>query len=370
MSKHRKQTQLSQFISAFIDKTGMKQIDLAEYMNVSERTLRRWKNGEDDVTDIRELKRLALLLDISPERLGIATTPFTFEEIEPAVEDIWRQIRAARYQNANVLVDRLLMDVTGLIQTEDALLLAKLASIQHIAGFVKSQITRANESLIPFANYREMERIARILADNDLLIIALTYQGDMLQRGGNVLEAIQYLEEASTVQASTEAKGNAIQLLGRAYFKAQRLSDFEQAIKKAEELAFESTSGSATNSVKGQFSVGTVYEEYARSLGLLGRLAPALDYIDKAEKAFEKEWIKQRRDMLIKTTSAMILVHGGEIREGIKVAVEATALCKQAGNVRLLDRIYGIQKHVDRLSREISDSSSILREALDGPVEY
>jgi tetratricopeptide (TPR) repeat protein len=213
-----------------------------------------------------------------------------------------------------------------------------------------------------------MERLARIIGDNEMLSIALTYEGDMLQRGGNVLEALTYLEEARNIPASTGARGNAIQLLGRAYFKAQRLSDFERAIKDSEALAFDP--GLSANGVKGQFSAGTVYEEYARSLGLLGQLNTAIDYLDKAEKAFAQQWIKQRRDMLIKTTKAMILVHGGEIREGVEVAVEATELCRQAGNIRLLDRIYGVQKHLDRLSREIGHSGSILREALDGPVEY
>ncbi|HEY0752587.1 MAG TPA: hypothetical protein VGD98_01295 [Ktedonobacteraceae bacterium] len=62
--------------------------------------------------------------------------------------------------------------------------------------------------------------------------------------------------------------------------------------------------------------------------------------------------------------------HGGEIQEGVKVAVEASELCRQAGNIRLLDRIYGIQMYLDRLIREIGHNGSILREALDGPVEY
>src|SRR5258708_2232824 len=235
------QNSLSQVLTSYLARTGMKQIDLAEYLSVSERTLRRWKNGEDTVTDVRELKRIAELLDIPPERLGVAPDAvlFTPEQIDPAIEHIWKQIRAANYHNASTLVDRLLANVMELIQTEDVSLLTKLASLQHIAGFVKSQITRSNQSAISFSHYKEMERLARIIGDNEMLIIALTYEGDMLQRGGNVLEALTYLEEARNIPASTEARGNAIQLLGRAYFKAQRLSDFERAIKDSEALAFD-----------------------------------------------------------------------------------------------------------------------------------
>ncbi|MGH2479310.1 MAG: hypothetical protein ACRDHW_06615, partial [Ktedonobacteraceae bacterium] len=237
---------------------------------------------------------------------------------------------------------------------------------------VKSQMTRANQTALPFTHYKEMEKLARLLGDNTLLTVALTYAGDMLQRGGKVEGAIAYLEEAQAITDPVDisARGNAIQLLGRAYFKAKRFSDFERAMKESEEIAYAPAVVGSETSVKGQFNAGTVYEEYARSLGLLGQLNTAMDYIDKAEKAFEKAWSNQRRDVLMSTAKAMVLVHGGEIRAGVEVAVEATELCKQAGNIRLLDRMYGLQRYLDNLSREIGNTGAILRTALDGPLEY
>ena len=92
----------------------------------------------------------------------------------------------AWYQEANVLVDRLLPAITSLVNSEDQALLRRLANIQHAAGYIKSQVTRANETAIPFAHYQEMERVAHILNDQTLLNIALTYEGDVLQRGANV----------------------------------------------------------------------------------------------------------------------------------------------------------------------------------------
>lgn len=363
---------LSQAITEYLSKTGMKQIDLAEYLNVTERTLRRWKNGESVVTDVRELRRLAELLNVSPERLGIASNfvPFSVEEIDSDIEHVWKLIRVARYQEAHFLVDRLLSNLSAHVETEDSGLLTKVASVRHVAGFVTSQITRSNEAMKAFAHYKEMEKIARIVGNNEQLLIALTYEGDMLQRSGNVEEAILYLEEAQNIEASIEAKGNAIQLLGRAYFKAKRLADFERAIKRSEALAFEISTDGTGNGVKGQFNSGTVYEEYARSLGLLGQVQQGMDYIEKAEKIFQQEWNTQRRDVLMTTARAMVLVHGGEIREGVNVAIEGVELCRQAGNRRLLDRMYGIQKYLDHLRTEIGVSSSLLREALDGPIEY
>jgi transcriptional regulator with XRE-family HTH domain len=353
----------------------MNQLDLADYLNISERTLRRWKNGEDILTDIRELKRIAELLGVEPEKLGVAASlsiPLTPDEIDTSVDHIWRLTRAARYYEASVLVDKLIRDIVSFIQTEDPTLLRKLAHAQHIAGYVKSQTSRANETALAFSHYSEMERIARILNDQTLVNIALSYAGDMLQRGGNVKESVQYLEAArdTTPQADVSARGNGIQLLGRAYFKAGRLGDFEQTMKEAETLAYEPQVADLSSSVRGQYGAGTVYEEWGRSLGLLGQTREAMDYLDRAEKVFTQTWTVQRRDMLMKTARAMTLVRGGEIRQGIELAVEAVALCRKQGNMRLLERVYGIQQYLDRLTREIGNAGSVLREALAGPIEY
>ncbi len=66
----------------------------------------------------------------------------------------------------------------------------------------------------------------------------------------------------------------------------------------------------------------------------------------------------------------MVLVRGGELREGIQVAIESVHLCKLYGNARLLERIYGVQQYIDKLTREIGQAGGELREALYGPVEY
>ncbi len=372
--KPRFVTPLSQVLTEYLEAHPMNQLDLAQYLNVGERTLRRWKNGEDVLTDIRELKRIAGLLEVEPERLGIATShtlPLTPDEIDASIDHAWKLINAQRCYEANILVDKLIRDITRLVQTEDATLLRKLAHAQHVAGFAKSHVTRADETAIPFSHYSEMERIARILDDQTLLNIALTYEGDMLQRGGKVEESIQYLEAArdTTPLADVSARGNGIQLLGRAYFKAGRLGDFEYAIKESETLAHDPHVYDILNSARQQYSLGTVYEEYGRSLGLLRQLKDALDYLDKAQMAFS-QIASQNRDVLMKTARAMVLVHGGEIRQGIEIAVEAVDLCRKQGNMRLLERVYGVQHYLDRLTREIGNAGSLLREVLDGPIEY
>ncbi len=71
----------------------------------------------------------------------------------------------------------------------------------------------------------------------------------------------------------------------------------------------------------------------------------------------------------MKTARAMTLVRGGEIDSGVKLAVESTELCKRHGTIRLLDRVYSIQKYLDRRSRKSGKSGAELQEVLDGPIE-
>jgi len=344
---------------------------LANELFVDVRTVRRWENGDTPLTDVRELKRLAILLGIEPERLGLLPDLTTPEEIDEVINRVWQLIKLARYHDANILVERLVPAVTNLLHTEDEQLLRRLAATYHVTGYVKSQVTRANETLIPFSHYQEMERIARILDDQTLLNVALTYEGDMLQRGGDVAKGIEYLEAArdTTPLADISARGNGIQLLGRAYFKAERLGDFERIMGEAEDIGALLDATDVTSGAKGQYSLGTVYEEYGRSYGLLGQTQKAMGYLEKAHTVFTIAG-SQNRDVLIQTAKAMALVHGGEIKEGIEVAVDAVRLCRMQGNTRLMDRIYGVQQYLDKIVREIGQAGGVLREVLYGPVEY
>ncbi|MBA2396390.1 MAG: helix-turn-helix transcriptional regulator [Ktedonobacteraceae bacterium] len=367
----QKLSPIAQILKDYRAKYGIKQEELANELGIDSRTLRRYENNESMLTDINELRRIAGILGIDSERLGVLPDLSTIEDIDTAIDRTWNLVRGARYYEANIIVDRLIHDTANLIKTEDHNLLKRLANVQHIAGYVKSQVTRSNESMLAFAHYKKMEDIARLLDDQVLLNIALTYEGDMLQRSGYVNEAINYLEAArdTTPLADVSARGNGIQLLGRTYFKARMMDEFDTAMKQSEELAYQLEAPDNT-SAKGQYNLGTVLEEYGRSYGLLGQTGKGMDYLDKADEYFNNNWNGQRRDLLIKTARTMILVRGGEISEGVKLAIEATDLCKKHGNVRLLDRIYGVQQYIDRLTREIGGSGSMLREALDGPIEY
>lgn len=370
--KQRPVSPLGHILKEYRDKYGLTQEQLASELSIDVRTLRRYENGESTLNDIMELRRIATILGIEPERLGIATSlfiPLQPHQVDEVIENIWNLVHHGRNYEANVLVDRLIHDLTSQITTEEPTLLRRLARTQHLAGYVKSVITRADEAAIPRAHYHELELLARLLNDQTLLNLALTYQGDMYCRGGDALRSVEYLEAArdTTPLADNAARGNGIQLLGRSYLRANRFKDFERVMRETEEISGLLEQDENTLSTHGQYSSGTVYEEYGRSYALLGHLQQAMDYLDKAEKSLAptKHW-----EILLKTARSMALVHGGEITEGVKLAVESVELCHKYGTIRLMERIYGIERYLNKMSHDIGQADSYLRDALYGPVEY
>lgn len=351
-------------------KFALTQEQLATDLSVDVRTLRRWESGETVLNDMRELRRIATLLGVAPERLGIANATYaalTIEHIDETMQYIWNLIDRARGYEANALVERLVSDLNVQLTSEDPLIMRKLAETLHLAGYVKSMVTRANEAGSSLHYYREMEQVARLLKDDTLLNIALTYEGDMYSRNGDFGKAITYLEAArdSTPNADNAARGNGIQLLGRAYLRAQRLGDFERAMQQAEELSY--LVNPQASSTRGQYSLGTVYEEYGRSYIHLGQMQQAMDYLDLAEAHLARtmHW-----RILVMTARAMALVRDGEFKEGVDLAIESAQLCREHGTIRLMERIYGVQHYLDHLTREIGQVGSVLRDTLDGPIEY
>lgn len=139
------------------------------------------------------MRRIAESLGIEPERLGIAAStyaPRTPEQIEEIIKHAWLLVEEARMQEARRIIERLIQNLQTQITKEDPELLRSLARAYHTAGYIVSEATRANESFSAIVHYQQMESIARILNDHTLLNIALTYQGDMHRRLGDIIKAI------------------------------------------------------------------------------------------------------------------------------------------------------------------------------------
>lgn len=141
------------------------------------------------------------------------------------------------------------------------------------------------------------------------------------------------------------------------------MKGFEGALAESEKLVAEVNP--ETDVTNGLYCLGTVLEEYGRSYGTLGQLQKSLEYIEKAEKALPPS---TRWQILLMTTRTVSLVRGGEYKAGGELAIEAAEMCRAYGNIRCLERIYSVQKYLDRVSKETAKLSSEIREALDGPV--
>jgi len=368
--KARFVTPLSKVLTEYLEKHPMNQLDLAEYLNIGERTLRRWKNGEEVLTDAQELKRIAELLGVEPELLGVVSSvylPLTVEQIDKALAHVWTLVAKARNYEARVAGEKLIKDLRAQITKEDRELLFRLGRAHHVTGYVTSLNTHTNEVYKAIEHFEQMANIAHIIHDDTLLNLALTYHGDMLRREGDTDEAITYLEAArdTTPLADVAARGNGIQLLGRAYVQKRDVDGFERALAEAERLVGEiDPEQSSTN---GLYCRGTVLEEYGRSYGTLGQMQKSLTYLDEAEKELPPT---MRWKILLMTTRTVTLVRGGEYREGGELAIESAQLCRAYGNIRCLERIYGVQRYLERLSREAGRISGDIREALDGPLGH
>ncbi len=319
---------------------------------------------------MQELKRVAELLGIEPEVLGVVSSvhlPLTLEQADKALTHVWALVAKARNYEARVAGEKLIRDLRAQITKEDNELLFKLARAHYVTGYVTSLNTQTTEVYKAIEHFEQMENIARIIHDDTLLNLALTYHGDMLRREGDTDKAITYLEAArdTTPLADIAARGNGIQLLGRAYIQKRDRDGFEIALAEAERLVGEvDPEQSSTN---GLYCRGTVLEEYGRSYGTLGEMQKSLDYLDEAEKELPPT---MRWKILLMTTRTVTLVRGGEYQIGGELAIELAQLCRAYGNIRCLERVYGVQRYLERLSRETARISTDVREALDGPLGH
>lgn len=345
------------------------QIKLAQYLNLDERTLRRYKNGEVLVTNVYELKRIADLLGIEPERLGVLTlenAPLTVKQIDEQVEQVWSLINEARISEARWMIENVLQKIHLQTTTISPVPLHSLAHVYHAAGHATSLSVRTDRVDQAIYYYQQMENTAHLLQDDTLLNIALTYHGDMLRRKGDMEGAITYLEAAlnTTPQADIAAQGNAFQLLGRVYLRTGKVNEFEYALKEAEELAYEVNQ---TRSSVRQYNLSFVYEEYAKSYGSLGKVQKALDYVDLAEKMRAPT---KSSEMLMKVARAEILIRNGDIREGEPLAIEAAIHSRKYGHQRRLERIFALKRYLNQQVQRLSKVEMALSEALEGPIEY
>jgi len=357
----------AQVLKGYRNKYGITQEQLAEDLNVDVRTLRRWENQETTLKDKEELRRLASKLGIEAERVGVANESITDQQASETLEYIWKLVNNGRAWEARTIAERLVGDLQGKAHnTGKEEPIYRLAQAHHAAAYTRAMNTRISEIRYPLASYHSMEETARIINDSILLTIALTYEGDMYNRTGKIDRGIPFLEAALKTAPPDDiaARGNALQLLGRAQLKAGNVAEFERAMKESEGLAAQLTGKEIT---RGQYGLISVYEEYGKSYALMGEMQKSLDYI---QRAYDIGVPDTHWSMVLKTARVIALIRGGELQEGTDLALECIEECRKYGTIRLLERVYGVYNYLQSLKKQVDRYSDTLREALDGPVEF
>ncbi|MBV9688967.1 MAG: helix-turn-helix domain-containing protein [Ktedonobacteraceae bacterium] len=360
---------LSQVLKDYRNTYAVTQEQLANDLSIDVRTLRRWENQETVLKDTEELRRIASVLGMEAERLGLTTESLTDEQVIQTQERVWQWVNEGRAWEARAIAEQLVSDLQEKAKdTGNTSAIYQLTNAHHAAAYARGMNSRVSEFRCPLESYEAMEETAKSI-DNPLLrAIAVTYQGDMYTRANKLEKSIPLLQQGVELSPidNPAARGNAIQLLARALLKAGDVKAFEENMKEAEALA-----GILSNKeiTRGQYGLLSVYEEYAKSYALQGRGQKALDYIEKAyatgmhEK--DKHW-----QMVLKTTKVIALVRGGEVSAGTELAVECIEECKKYGTIRLLERIYGVHAYLKKEEKRIGKSAEALGEALHGSIEY
>jgi len=361
---------LGRAIKVYLETHHVTQEQLAAIIGYEPRDIRRWKNGEATVTDLYKLKGIADHLGIPYTQLGIPSAiyaPLSLEYIDSTLARIWSLMDAALINDARAVAENLVREVSYQIKTDDPILLHAIARTYHAVAHATASNVRTEGVQQAFDLYHQVEYFARLLEDQTLLNISLTYQGDMLRRAGKIAEATTYLEAArdTTPEADPTARGNNVQLLARIYLQADRESDFDYAIKQAETLAL--ATRQQTEKAVTLYDPTTVYEEHAKGYRVFGKEQQAHDYIDLAEKV--RPPIKVL-ELLLRIARAEILIYNGDLYNGEPLAIQAAIDCRTGGHYRLLERVYALNRYIDREILRYGKAKIALSEALEGPIEH
>lgn len=288
------------------------------------------------------------------------------DDLYTSINGVWRLIKDANVYEARATSEQLVRDIKAMITSEDKVLLRVLAHACFACGYTTSMNSRNRQAFSAIAHYKRMEDVAHILDDPSLLAIACTYQGDTFRRSGNMEKALTCLLSAYDISPHVDlaAHGNCAHLLARVYLAMNNTKEFERLIAEAEEIA--QGIHPTENSTHGQYSLGTVYLEYARAYCKRRNLQKAMDYLDLAEKALPPSTHWQT---LLSATRADVLTRCGDRQQGTQLAIQSVELCYEHGNMRLLERIHALLRFLTSEAMEISNAIVAINESIHGTFD-
>lgn len=288
---------------------------------------------------------------------------------EETIEQVWSLLTEARVPKAKELGENLVQEILGLLERDSECspdLWTALANACHVTGYIVGMSVRYTGTQAVILYFKEMQRAAQRANSDSLVVIALTYEGDMYRRAGDYEKAEQCLKRAYDIpQQDLAAHGNCAQLLGRLYSQIGEKAKFEPMMNEAEEIAREI--GPDQNSLHGQYSLGTVYIDYSKHYSKMGETSKSFDYFAKAEEALPDmpHW-----NTLVKATHGLLLVRNNDLEHGMPYIIEAVQLAHKHGNYRLLDHFYNLQHDLARKAIAFNRANLSLGEALHGSLTH
>jgi len=73
---------------------------------------------------------------------------------------------------------------------------------------------------------------------------------------------------------------------------------------------------------------------------------------------------------LLRIARAEILIYNGDLHNGEPLAIQAAIDCRTGGHYRLLERVYALNRYIDREILRYGKAKIALSEALEGPIEH
>ncbi|HEU5382804.1 MAG TPA: hypothetical protein VFV38_45940 [Ktedonobacteraceae bacterium] len=289
------------------------------------------------------------------------------EQLDKTLTTIWSLLTEARVYEAKARTEKLLHLIQAFEEQGQGPSPEIAAHAYHVAGYTASMSARNAEALPALHCFHEMKRLAGEAQNATLSVIALSYEGDTYRRLGELSQALTCLQDAYHYMSQPDlaAHGNCAQLLARIYFRSGDRQHFEKMMEEAERIG--KSIDPIENSLHGQYCLGTVYIDYARSYNQLGLTQKAFEYLDCAEEALppSPHW----RTLLI-ATRGILLVRNGDFQKGMPDVLEAVRLGYKHGNQRLLDRFYALEYHLNEQARRLDQARLDLSDALERSLDF
>lgn len=316
---------------------------VAEEIGVSERTIFNWETGKSLPRAV-QIVALAALLDIPWTLLGFPpTAKFTVEEANHHLRQITDLARGGQFTSAYLMNDQLLTCLFGQVNAGEKYLLEPYACSLYFAGHITA--IRSN-FFVALRYYEQMEEKAVQLKNYDLQYLALTSQGEMYRRKGELEKALQRMQQVpDAVKISASNRGNLAQLQARVLAGIHRegreasWTSFERALTIARDL-----DGQASG-LYNCFELCGVYVDMAR-LSAKSSTSRSLEYLEMAEKsnALAKRWqiplARTKGEILIRKALRARIKDSGDVtdlkdfQEGADALKQAVDLARTGGHVR------------------------------------